>query len=955
MTVATPHKLMTEWLTEQSEIVPIEKSRDNQFSVNDIQGSLREFAGLFKAGYASPAMILTLYRAYPDNLLYKEVVTERNLLEEDPLVVGGPASVEMIDHEGHLITADALSKAYDKYMENPMTRNVMVMHSDIQVGWALPAYIGRNGQVFKGGMNNKTLFFISELRKDTKISKKVTEQVYKSKMRSYSIAGSAIKTENVAGNLIKGEKPYMRVDELELAEVTICEKGVNQGASFDLIKSHDHATKSCADGSCLITKSTMSAKPHEALQTQTLSFSDYKNMLADTNGDNKSFVEMFKEYTDMNISKGRSKELQEKGLRRQTGDASRRDEAEDSYEATSEWHTGQPGGMSEEEAGFKSKTAAQHKATDRMHNKPTKGPDMNQRLANHKSDKEAMDEFPGHYLHNTPRGKKYAESKGSEAVQKAVWEAFGMDVEKANTEMKWGQPSSADKPNTQARKQGLIRGVPEKAGDAAKKASPKPHQVESDPISGQDDEEFQQKGFSMTNERMEEAVWAGFEDVIKSDEDYDQLEKGLRSAANKLKNTYRKVNSAGERRYKKGVVDSLRSKTRRAGRAEEETGTTATEQARTRRAGTKAYNKAAVGKSEAGMTWKPRLTYNTSTVGKAGADAGNKAEKDQMKANQKNVQSRDFNYYGEAVQKAVWAAFEEAGLFEKASSEGKKLQQRAGLQATRGKIDTDAMSSSEKADFNNKADANMKEANKRDPGLMYSAPQNVTSKDNRRYRAEIAAAGKGVGENSPEKNAARKARSRLADWHEDSTGFPTGKKAREAAGLDGGDGGSHTRNQEAEYRVNQGLKQRQPEQVEKGIRSGIKSYVRGVKKRTAQMNAANESTARYKAMRRNAKAGSERVKNMPEEQKEGIRNAFATAAASARQRRDERDQNSLTMRGASTPETQAKARKVSGENRYKNNPAGEAARARDTRDTSGDVKFMQQTKNKQRQGEGLDG
>ena len=99
-------------------------------------------------------------------------------------------------------------------------------------------------------------------------------------------------------------------------------------------------------------------------------------------------------------------------------------------------------------------------------------------------------------------------------------------------------------------------------------------------------------------------------------------------------------------------------------------------------------------------------------------------------------------YGGETVQKAVWAAFEEAGLFEKASSEGKKLQQRAGLQATRGKIDIDAMSSSEKADFNNKADANMKEANKRDPGLMYSAPQNVTSKDNRRYRAEIAAAGK---------------------------------------------------------------------------------------------------------------------------------------------------------------------------------------------------------------------
>jgi hypothetical protein len=307
-TLTAPNRLITNWLTDQSEIIPIEKSADGKVTINDIQGTLREYAGLFKAGYASPAMILTLHRAYPDSALYKEVVEQRGLLKEDPMVVGGPASVEMIDHEGHLITAAALSKAYDKYMENPMTRNVMVMHSDIQVGWALPAYISRSGEVFKGGMNDKTLFFISELRKDTKISKKVTEQIIKSKMRSYSIAGSAIKTENVPGNIIKGESPYMRVDELELAEVTICEKGVNQGAGFDLIKSHNYATKSCADGSCLITKSP-DVKPLQT--TETMTFADYKDLLNSDNKDTKSFVQMFKEYTD--IQKARSKEQQDAG------------------------------------------------------------------------------------------------------------------------------------------------------------------------------------------------------------------------------------------------------------------------------------------------------------------------------------------------------------------------------------------------------------------------------------------------------------------------------------------------------------------------------------------------------------------------------------------------------------------------------------------------------------------
>ena len=577
MAVATANKLITEWAADSdfSQIIQIEKSVDGRVTIEEISAALTEYKSLLKAGYASPAMILTLSRAFPENPLYQEIVKERNLLEDDPTVVGGPASVEMIDHEGHLITSNALSKAFDKYMENPMTRNVMVMHSDIQVGWALPAYIGRGGQVYKAGMTDKTLFFISELRKDTKISKKVIEQINKSKMKSYSIAGSAIKTENVPGNLLKGENPYMRVDELELAEVTICERGVNQGASFDLIKSHNHPNKSCADGSCLITKENKGVQ-----QTKTMSFQDYKAMLNDKEG--KSFVEMFKEYTDLN--KARSKSQQAKGLRRQTGDASRWDEAEHSYEATSPWHTGQPGGVSEEEAGFKSKTAAQHKATDRMHNKPTKAPDMDQRLANHKRDKETMDKYPGHYLHNTPRGKKYAESK---AVQKAVWEAFGMDVEKARRKKPWWQPSSEDKPNTQARKKGLIRGVPEKAGDAAKKSSPKPHQVESDPISGQDDKEFQQKEFVMNDAELNNEIKKAVREAFGLEE-YTELNKGIGTT---IKNKASKFANRSDRKDRKKMLDHVRSPERNKALAAGSPKTTPKELSQIKRAGTKAYNK----------------------------------------------------------------------------------------------------------------------------------------------------------------------------------------------------------------------------------------------------------------------------------------------------------------------------------------------------------------------------
>ena len=117
----------------------IEKAIDGKSSVKDISKALDEYKRLHKAGFASPAEILTLSRAYPKESIYQKELKKQGISDNDKLVIGGPASVELVDREGHLITTDALSKAFDKYMENIRTRNAMVLHSDVQVGWALPA------------------------------------------------------------------------------------------------------------------------------------------------------------------------------------------------------------------------------------------------------------------------------------------------------------------------------------------------------------------------------------------------------------------------------------------------------------------------------------------------------------------------------------------------------------------------------------------------------------------------------------------------------------------------------------------------------------------------------------------------------------------------------------------------------------------------------------------------
>jgi len=211
----------------------LEKGQTGKTTMEDIQDALSEYKNNYDAGNASKAEILTLHRAYPDSPTYKQAAVGIQKMDMvDPLVIGGPASVEMIDREGHLITTNALSKAFQKFMDNQRTRNVMVLHSDVQVGWALPAYITKGGQLFKSGVGENGLFFICELRDDTTIAKKVADQIGSGLLKSYSIAGSATKVQN----MMKGQTPYMQVDEMELAEVTICEKGVNQGAGFELLK-----------------------------------------------------------------------------------------------------------------------------------------------------------------------------------------------------------------------------------------------------------------------------------------------------------------------------------------------------------------------------------------------------------------------------------------------------------------------------------------------------------------------------------------------------------------------------------------------------------------------------------------------------------------------------------------------------------------------------------------------
>ena len=72
---------------------------DGKVSMKDITKALDEYERLHKAGIASPAELLTLSRAFPNNRKYTEALKKEKISDDDKLVIGGPASIELVDRD----------------------------------------------------------------------------------------------------------------------------------------------------------------------------------------------------------------------------------------------------------------------------------------------------------------------------------------------------------------------------------------------------------------------------------------------------------------------------------------------------------------------------------------------------------------------------------------------------------------------------------------------------------------------------------------------------------------------------------------------------------------------------------------------------------------------------------------------------------------------------------------
>jgi HK97 family phage prohead protease len=155
------------------------------------------------------------------------------LKSNDDLMIGGYASIEIVDKQNDLITLKALKEAVNKFMEQKSFRNVMTNHSNVQVGEVVDSYRDKQGRLFKTEVDDVGFFVVIKLRDDIEKAKEINRGIRKGSLRSFSIGGQALQKVKKSNSEL-GQ--YNEISKLELHEVTICEKGINPEAKFDILK-----------------------------------------------------------------------------------------------------------------------------------------------------------------------------------------------------------------------------------------------------------------------------------------------------------------------------------------------------------------------------------------------------------------------------------------------------------------------------------------------------------------------------------------------------------------------------------------------------------------------------------------------------------------------------------------------------------------------------------------------
>ena len=163
-------------------------------------------------------------------------------------IIYGTASLQMVDKDKQMITADALKAAFRSYLDRGQ---VLFYHKNIPIGTVVPSYKAPDGRAFESGVRENALNVVVRVYKDTKIANEVWQDVEDGRLRSFSIGGEVIGDTVMVTD---GDRTYERVDRLDLHEISIVPDPANDASYFTIIKSSIKSTEQKVETVCEETK-----------------------------------------------------------------------------------------------------------------------------------------------------------------------------------------------------------------------------------------------------------------------------------------------------------------------------------------------------------------------------------------------------------------------------------------------------------------------------------------------------------------------------------------------------------------------------------------------------------------------------------------------------------------------------------------------------------------------------
>jgi len=173
---------------------------------------------------------------------------------DNEFVIWGPASVEVVDKEGDLIKASALSDALPQLLKRA---RLSLEHSDQLVGKILesfevnePVKVSVDGETFERSEFptdvmeldgfEPALYVAGKVWDDSRQARETRRKIENGEIDSYSISGEAL----VTRTKVDDGDAYDQIVDMDLSAVTLCEEGMNQKAKFGMVTSDSSDKKS---------------------------------------------------------------------------------------------------------------------------------------------------------------------------------------------------------------------------------------------------------------------------------------------------------------------------------------------------------------------------------------------------------------------------------------------------------------------------------------------------------------------------------------------------------------------------------------------------------------------------------------------------------------------------------------------------------------------------------------